>query len=56
MSFTYAVPRISLSGEGAVNDAVAVLEQQGIRSALVLTDRVIRGLDGGKLLLSALDK
>jgi alcohol dehydrogenase class IV len=56
MSFTYAVPRLSLSGEGAVVDAVAMLAQQGIRSALVLTDRVIRGLDGGKLLFSALEK
>ncbi|MDR3727801.1 MAG: iron-containing alcohol dehydrogenase [Terracidiphilus sp.] len=56
MSFTYAVPRLSLSGEGAVSDAIALLAQQGIRSALVLTDRVIRGLDGGKLLFAALEK
>jgi lactaldehyde reductase len=56
MSFTLAIPRLSLSGEGAVCDAIAMLAQQGVRSALVLTDRVIRGLDGGKLLFSALNK
>jgi alcohol dehydrogenase class IV len=56
MSFTLALPRLSLSGEGAVNDTVAMLARQGVRCALVLTDRVIRGLDGGKMLLSALDK
>jgi len=56
MSFTLAIPRLSLSGENAVSDAIAMLAQQGVRSALVLTDRVIRGLDGGKLLFSVLDK
>lgn len=56
MSFTLALPRLSLSGENAVRDAVAILEQQGIRKALVLTDKVVRGLEGGKLLLSALEE
>ncbi len=56
MSFTLALPRLSLSGESAVCDAVAMLEQQGVRSALVLTDKIVRELDGGKLLFSTLEK
>ena len=55
MSFTLALPRLSLSGEGAVTEAVAMLAQQGFRNALVLTDKIIRGLDGGKLLFAALE-
>ncbi len=56
MSFTLALPRLSLSGDGAVRDAIETLSQQGIRKALVLTDPIVRGLDGGKLLFSALEK
>ncbi len=56
MSFTLALPRLSLSGESAVCDAVAMLEQQGVRSALVLTDKIVREFDGGKLLFSTLEK
>jgi len=55
MSFTLALPRLSMSGENAVNDAVAALTQQGVKKVLVLTDKIIRGLDGGKLLFAALD-
>ena len=56
MSFTLALPRISLSGDGAVKDAISILKQQGIRKALVLTDKVVWNLSGGKLLFSSLEK
>jgi alcohol dehydrogenase len=54
MSFTLALPRLSLSGDGALIDALAILKEQGVRSALILTDRVVRGLEGFRVLLSAL--
>jgi len=56
MSFTLALPRLSVSGDNAVNDVVASLAQQGVKKVLVLTDKIIRGLDGGKLLFAALEK
>ncbi|HEY0307651.1 MAG TPA: iron-containing alcohol dehydrogenase [Acidobacteriaceae bacterium] len=55
MSFTLALPRISLSGPDAILDSVAWLEQQGFSKVLILTDQIIRKLDGAKLLLSSLD-
>jgi len=56
MSFTLALPQLSLSGEGAIGDAVVVLARQGVRNSLVLTDRVVHGLEGFKLLAAALEK
>jgi len=56
MSSTLALPRLSLSGEGAVEAAAVMLAQQGVRNALVLTDGVVHGLDGFKLLAAALEK
>jgi hypothetical protein len=44
MSFTLALPRLSVSGDNAVNDVVASLAQQGVKKVLVLTDKIIRGL------------
>jgi alcohol dehydrogenase class IV len=56
MSFTLALPQLSLSGEGAIGDAVVVLARQGVRNSLVLTDRVVHGLEGFRLLAAALEK
>lgn len=54
MSFTLALPRLSVSGNDAIRNVIATIAQQGIRSALVLTDETLRNLDGGRLLLSLL--
>ena len=56
MSFTLALPQLSVSGTRALRDAICMIAQQGIRSALVLTDENLRGLDAGTLLYSLLDE
>ncbi len=54
MSFTLALPRLSLSGEGAISETVAMLAQQGARNALILTDRIVARLEGAGILLDSL--
>jgi alcohol dehydrogenase class IV len=44
MSFILALPRISISGQGAIADAAATLAREGARNVLVLTDRVLHPL------------
>lgn len=56
MSFTLALPRLSMSGEGAVADAVAAIAQQGVRSVLILTDEILRGLEGMRALTAFLEQ
>jgi alcohol dehydrogenase class IV len=55
MSFTYAVPRLNLSGTDAIFGAVEWLEQQALFTVLVITDRIVGKLDGAKALFSALE-
>ena len=54
MSFTLALPQISLSGEGAISDAIKTIAQQGVRSVLLLTDEILVKLDAAKLVKDAL--
>jgi alcohol dehydrogenase len=54
MSFMLALPRISLSGKDAMNDAVEWLAQKDMRSVLLLTDPILRKLDGFQSLLRQL--
>jgi alcohol dehydrogenase len=54
MSFTLALPQISLSGEGAIQDAIKTIAQQGVRSVLLLTDEVLVKLEATKLVQAAL--
>jgi lactaldehyde reductase len=56
MSFTLALPQLSVSGTGALRDAIGMIAQQGVRNALVLTDENLRGLDAWTLLCSVLDE
>ena len=56
MSFTLALPRLSMSGEGAIADAITAIAQQGVRSVLICTDEILLGLDGMKLLQQELKK
>ncbi|MGD0939653.1 MAG: iron-containing alcohol dehydrogenase [Terracidiphilus sp.] len=55
MSFTLALPRLSLTSECAMENAVAALAQLGGCRVLVLTDRVVRSLEGFMWLVLALD-
>lgn len=55
MSFMLALPRISLSGKDAMNDAVKWLAQKNTRSVLLLTDSILRKLDGLQSLLRLLE-
>jgi alcohol dehydrogenase len=50
MSFTLAIPQLSLSGEGAIRDAIEMIVQRNVRKAMVLTDRILLGISGTKLL------
>jgi len=45
MSFTLALPKISISGEGAIHDAIARIASQGIKSVLLLSDQILASLD-----------
>jgi lactaldehyde reductase len=55
MAFMLALPRISLSGKDAMNDAVEWLAQQGTRSILLCTDPILRNLPGLQGLLRTLE-
>jgi len=54
MSFTLALPRISISGQGAIADAAAAMAREGARKVLVLTDRVLHGLPSTQAVLDIL--
>ena len=45
-----------MSGEGAIRDAVAAIAQQGVRSVLVLTDEILRGLEGMRYVAAELEQ
>lgn len=55
MSFMLALPRISLSGAGAIDGAVEWLEQQEVLNVLLLTDAILRKLEGFQNLLRSLE-
>jgi lactaldehyde reductase len=54
MSFTLALPQISISGEGAISDAIKTIAGQGVRSVLLLTDEILVKLDAAKLVQDSL--
>ena len=56
MSFALNLPKLSLSGAGAVVDAVAILSQQPVKKAMIVTDKVLHELGMLNTLLEALDK
>jgi len=55
MSFTLALPRLSLSGSDAIHDAIQMLAQQGTRSVLLLTDAILLNLEGAALVKARLN-
>ncbi|WP_432452409.1 MULTISPECIES: lactaldehyde reductase [unclassified Agarivorans] len=55
MAFALNLPKLSLAGSGAVEDAVTVLSQQFVKKALIVTDTNLVKLGLLDTLLSALD-
>ncbi|AMO54974.1 alcohol dehydrogenase [Endozoicomonas montiporae] len=56
MSFALNMPKLSLSGSGAVADAVAHLKKQPVKKALIVTDKTLLELGVLNALLAELDK